>query len=428
MPDKTINFGEPGSGARYRTRDDDPTGGGDYVVAETLDASGNPVDVLLRYDDTADEWVSGGPVNMSGNDVTNVGALDADSLSAGDLTGTYPGQVRAFAGGDVVYSADPTTTTDPIRAARDAISSATSQGGTICIPPGPNLVEESPNLSGLEDIILKGHGVETSRINFSNAGANDDGLVVDSNSPFLGLDGVGLYGPGSGTGDGHGIHVTGPTRGFRPRNVKIQDWGGKGIKGDNVSGPFEGDWGRVVITQVGATDTPFLWECANAPNSCDVLKIGCTGQEIFMDMNGGKTVFQTINVGGTIDGQTGTGAACHLRGGASDSVTINHLNFEPTTFNGSHVVRMDALAVHRVEQVLTPGVTVDYIYLLTASPENKYLGMTQEGKGSVNIVDIQQDPGGDVIYEGASGDVDNNTGGALTAPGVSCLADQTLIT
>ena len=66
--------------ARFRTRDDDPTGG-DFVVAETLDANGNPVDVLLRYDDTASEWVFGGPVNMEGADLTNVGSLDAGSVS-----------------------------------------------------------------------------------------------------------------------------------------------------------------------------------------------------------------------------------------------------------------------------------------------------------------------------------------------------------
>jgi len=84
VDERTAYWGERDA-ARYRTRDDDPTGG-DYVVAETLDANGDPVDVLLRWDDTAGEWVSGGPVNMNGEDVTNVGALDADSVSTGEVS------------------------------------------------------------------------------------------------------------------------------------------------------------------------------------------------------------------------------------------------------------------------------------------------------------------------------------------------------
>lgn len=83
VDERTAYWGERDA-ARYRTRDDDPTGG-DYVVAETLDANGDPVDVLLRWDDTANEWVSGGPVNMNGKDLTKVGALDADSVSTGSL-------------------------------------------------------------------------------------------------------------------------------------------------------------------------------------------------------------------------------------------------------------------------------------------------------------------------------------------------------
>ena len=88
MVDERTAYWGARDAARYRTQDDDPTGG-DYVVAETLDANGDPVDVLLRWDDTAGEWVSGGPVNMNGSDVTNVGALDADSVSTGELSSNF---------------------------------------------------------------------------------------------------------------------------------------------------------------------------------------------------------------------------------------------------------------------------------------------------------------------------------------------------
>ncbi len=89
VDERTLYWGARDS-ARYRSRDDDPTGG-DYVVAETLDSSGNPVSVLLRWDDTAGEWVSGGPVNMDGNDLSNVGTVDAESINttAQTITQSY---------------------------------------------------------------------------------------------------------------------------------------------------------------------------------------------------------------------------------------------------------------------------------------------------------------------------------------------------
>jgi len=80
MPDdRELYFGAADDTAtEYRARDSDPTGGGDFVVAERADGT----QLLLKWDDTAGEWVSGGPINLDGNDVTNVGALDVeDELS-----------------------------------------------------------------------------------------------------------------------------------------------------------------------------------------------------------------------------------------------------------------------------------------------------------------------------------------------------------
>ena len=121
MVDERTAYWGARDAARYRTQDDDPTGG-DYVVAETLDANGDPVDVLLRWDDTAGEWVSGGPVNMNGSDVTNVGALDANSVSTEQL-----GSGRHYAG---AYSGN-----DP-DARLDAALSAASVGDKIYLEVG----------------------------------------------------------------------------------------------------------------------------------------------------------------------------------------------------------------------------------------------------------------------------------------------------
>ena len=81
MPQRTIDWG--GDNSPYEThfdRDDS----GRLVVAE--DTSGGTV--LLEYDESADGgaggWISRGPVDLSGNDVTGVGSLTTDSVETVD--------------------------------------------------------------------------------------------------------------------------------------------------------------------------------------------------------------------------------------------------------------------------------------------------------------------------------------------------------
>jgi hypothetical protein len=82
MPDRTINWGDSETEATYQTGDDDPTGGGNFVVAR--DTNGGVT--LLEYDPAAGEWVSRGDVNLSGNDLS-ANAIDAGSVSAEALLG-----------------------------------------------------------------------------------------------------------------------------------------------------------------------------------------------------------------------------------------------------------------------------------------------------------------------------------------------------
>jgi len=78
--DGTINFGDDAADARYRMQDTSSTGG-NFVLAEDLDGG----TVLLEYDYSASEWVSRGPVNLDGNDITNAGSVSADTLEAADV-------------------------------------------------------------------------------------------------------------------------------------------------------------------------------------------------------------------------------------------------------------------------------------------------------------------------------------------------------
>lgn len=79
MPERTIDWG--GANSPYETHVDRDNNGR-VVLAE--DTSGNTV--LLEYDEGAGEWVYGGPVNMDGADVSNVGTLDANAIDTGEAT------------------------------------------------------------------------------------------------------------------------------------------------------------------------------------------------------------------------------------------------------------------------------------------------------------------------------------------------------
>ena len=65
--------------AVYQTGDDDPDGGGNFVVARDTDGGVT----LLEYDPVAGEWVARGDVNLDGNDLS-ANVIDAGSVSAND--------------------------------------------------------------------------------------------------------------------------------------------------------------------------------------------------------------------------------------------------------------------------------------------------------------------------------------------------------
>jgi hypothetical protein len=70
-----LNYGADATDAKWRSEHD--TANSKFILAENLDGG----TVLLEYDETAGEFVSRGPVNMDGNDISNAGSIDAQSLN-----------------------------------------------------------------------------------------------------------------------------------------------------------------------------------------------------------------------------------------------------------------------------------------------------------------------------------------------------------
>ena len=82
MPDKTLVFGDPADSAtRYRTRDGDETGGGNFVFVEDLDTTTE----VLVYDPTAGEVTTATPINLGSNNLTTTGTVDTSTLAVDDV-------------------------------------------------------------------------------------------------------------------------------------------------------------------------------------------------------------------------------------------------------------------------------------------------------------------------------------------------------
>ena len=82
MPDRTLNYGDPADAAtRYRTRDDDPAGGGNFVVVEDLDGNLIP----LQYNPTSGALETAVPIDTGSNNITTTGTVSTETLEADDI-------------------------------------------------------------------------------------------------------------------------------------------------------------------------------------------------------------------------------------------------------------------------------------------------------------------------------------------------------
>ena len=82
MPDRTINWGDSETEASYRTQDDDPAGGGNFVVVEDLDGGLIP----LQYNPTSGKVETAVPIDTGSNDITTTGEVSAGTLEANGMT------------------------------------------------------------------------------------------------------------------------------------------------------------------------------------------------------------------------------------------------------------------------------------------------------------------------------------------------------
>ena len=136
MSDRTINWGDSEVESVYQTGDDDPDGGGNFVVARDTDGGVT----LLEYDPVAGEWVARGDVNLDGNDLS-ANAIDAAEVSANDYN---DGAIdhdetsnRTHSGDDLSPNAIDAA---EVSATTELSGPTASEGDVVTLPEDPHVV------------------------------------------------------------------------------------------------------------------------------------------------------------------------------------------------------------------------------------------------------------------------------------------------
>jgi len=93
MSDRTINFGSDDTEATYQIQDDDPVGGGNFVVND-LDAA----TAILQYDQANDKWV------IVEIDVTTINGADTSVAAADELLSSDGSGNLTFTSGSVTIN------------------------------------------------------------------------------------------------------------------------------------------------------------------------------------------------------------------------------------------------------------------------------------------------------------------------------------
>ena len=136
MSDRTINWGDSEVEAVYQTGDDDPDGGGNFIVARDTDGGVT----LLEYDPVAGEWVARGDVNLDGNDLS-ANVIDAAEVSADDYN---DGAIDHDGTSNRTHSGDdlsPNAIDAAAVSATAELSGATaSEGDVVTLPEDPDVV------------------------------------------------------------------------------------------------------------------------------------------------------------------------------------------------------------------------------------------------------------------------------------------------
>ena len=181
MSDRTINWGDSEVEAVYQTGDDDPDGGGNFIVARDTDGGVT----LLEYDPVAGEWVARDDVNLDGNDLS-ANVIDAAAVSADEIIN------------NAVYSTKEDLPEDAEEGAQAYVSDqgelylfeVSSPGEWVQAMPEPVRLKNDVNFLLRENVELR-HELGLERLDYDNGWADGyfDKELIDSDTDLEGFNG-----------------------------------------------------------------------------------------------------------------------------------------------------------------------------------------------------------------------------------------------
>lgn len=255
--ERDLYFGADATDATYRVGDDDADSR--FVLAEDTNAG----TILLEYDEANSEWVSRGPVNLDGNNISNVGDLEVGSttttqlftLSRGvDVVIYKDGSDVVADGGDAEIARDTDAAT-VFQAAYDHLDSDSGgTGGKIYFTA--EVYSISSTITPKRHVTLESAGRnngEAGGVLKAADGLDDDVIATNysSDTPchneFIGF---GIDGNKSNNTSGHGLRGGANARDATVRDVWVNKAAEDGIR-------IENGWGWTVdacITERAGND------------------------------------------------------------------------------------------------------------------------------------------------------------------------------
>jgi hypothetical protein len=386
-------------------------------------------------------------------DKSSGSTYDIDALAGGGtMTDLANGNVVAVTNGSRT-AVDPSGTSTPIQDALNICQS--NSGGKVFLPP--TSIDEGGTISMKSETMLLGFSVESTTINITPTGVPG----IEFNSANNGsewvrnatIDGFTLNGPGDGATTGPAIvHNGGSTENMHLGKVMVKNWHNAAYRVEGGNYPFQCRHDQFIIYSTDAGDTTNVgssfsggalieynawaagpanwWGTINAYPT--TTSSGVASRILYM--RAGSFHIENMNLGGS----SGEVAAISTD---ADCI-INRVNYEPgsnPSAETSLVTFCGNTGFHRLGSLrVTAGNAVcDYAVTVKSGDQaydigKVYIGGAEADGGTINnnIVQIASNVSAqshEVVYEGLSSNVTDNSGATLS-PGVSCLGDQTLVT
>jgi len=327
----------------------------------------------------------------------------------------------------------------PLQTAIDKVANASGRGGVL-LPPVT--FTESDTVVPSDSVSILGWGTLASTINFTSTGSSAIGFHFDDtkrpsgdlSGQFATFDGFTIGGPGDDVQTGEAIKIDTTLNRSRFGKLRISQWGNQAINqssGAITSTRIE----QIRIQNVDQTQTKSVnFGTLDFNSGGPQFYIGSvyvspttgSGDMDILQFADGELTIQNLNVGGQPKEIEHAGGI----------LKIGSINWEPAAAGGhARIINSfgsdanDALYVESVNLNAAAGpINTSYCYRFNGTSRGRVAEPAFDGGASLgaNVIDNDSTSTG-MLYEGASGDVDENSGGTVS-PGISCLLDQTIVT